>query len=154
MKQITLIIVLISLASYTWPHFSKPITPRPDRSTQTWDSTRNWKIYKLQNFDIVFRIPTDSLPYLGKKALSDDTMHVFLSQSSQLGTSSPLWMGCYLASYEDAKGKTRKTIISHYGGSFYCQSDNAYFQVSSADQTDWLNYLSQCYMSIPEADKK
>ena len=151
MKHIALIVGLVGLTSYLYPG---SILARSDRFTHSWDSTKNWKLYKLQNFNCVFRVPPDSLKYLERKALNDDSMHTFLSQATKLGTVNPVWMGCYLASYEDADGKVQKAIVSQYGGFFYCQSENTFFQISSADQSDWRNYFENSYMSIPEINRK
>ncbi|WP_188937795.1 hypothetical protein [Puia dinghuensis] len=137
MKFLSLMFLLICVAAYNRPH---PAVP--------WHSTKNWRIYKLQNFNRVFGIPADSLQYLENKPLNDDSMHIFLSDAKELPSTNPAWMGCYLTSYETSDGKIRKAVISHYGGFFYCQPENAYFEVSSDVQQDWLNYLSSSYMSI------
>jgi hypothetical protein len=119
-----------------------------------WESTKNWRLYKLHNFNQVFRTPTDSLKYLQSKPLSDDSMHLLLISAKEIGDTNPAWQGCYLASYQTANGDTRKAIISHYAGFFYCQSDNAYFQVSPTVQRDWLEYLSESYVDIDRASAK
>jgi hypothetical protein len=117
------------------------------KSQNAWDSTRNWKIYKLQKFQQVFQIPPDSLRYLTRASLNDDSMHMYLNTSKPL-TTNPAWMGCYLVSYESADGSVRKAIISHYAGFFYSEFHKTYFQISSEEQQAWLNYISGAYINI------
>ena len=119
-----------------------------------WDSTRNWKLYKLRNFNRVFRVPADSLHYLQSRPLSDDSIHLLLTNAKKIEGINPMWQGCYLVSYETVNGQICKAIISHYAGFFYCQAENAYFQVSPSLQLDWLEYLSEIYVNIERIDVK
>lgn len=121
----------------------------------SWDSTKNWKLYRLANFQQVFRIPSDSLQNLKSRPLNDDSVHQFLSNAKKLQNINPVWMGCYLASYQSSDGKLKKAIISHYAGFFYCQWEKSYYQLDPAQQQDWLSYLSAAYTAIEtEVDKK
>jgi hypothetical protein len=147
MKHLVFFIGFIGMISYTHPHSFAHISHTADI---TWDSTKNWKIYKLQNFRRVFGIPADSLQYLDKRSLNDDSMHLYLLNATKLPPTNPAWMGCYLTSYETSDGEIRKAIISYYGGFFYCQLDNAFFQINSNDQHGWMDYLANCYMNIPK----
>ena len=147
MKSLSLIYLFIYVVAYSHHHPVQSIDYRTRLPIAPWDSTKNWKIYKLQNFRRVFTIPADSLQYLESKPLNDDSMHMYFSDTKELPSINPMWMGCYLTSYETSDAKIRKAIISHYGGFFYCQPENAYFQVSSNLQQDWLNYLSNSYLS-------
>lgn len=154
MKYHSIIALFVVVAAYNQPHRVQPGIPATRLEITSWDSTKNWKIYKLQNFNRVFRIPVDSFRYLQSKPLNDDSIHMYLSDTKELPPASPAWMGCYLTSYETSGGKIRKAIISHYGGFFYCQLENAYFQVSSIEQQDWLSYLSSSYLNIHENGTK
>src|SRR6185437_491883 len=123
-------------------------TAASNSNNLSWDSTKNWKIYKVSNFARIFQVPIDSLQEFKSRPLSDDSMHLFLSNVRQLRSEGPVWMGCYLASYEAGDGKLEKAIISHYAGFFYCQLEGTYFQVNFSVQQDWLNYLSSSFMAI------
>ena len=130
-------------------------TPKAQQEVKAqWDSTKNWRLYKLHNFNTVFRIPADSLHYLQSNPLSDDSIHIFLTGAKKIEGVNPVWQGCYLASYETSNGEIRKAIISHYAGFFYCQPDNVYFQVNPTLQREWLKYLSESYVNIHRADTK
>ncbi len=61
-------------------------------------------------------------------------------------------MGCYLVSYEFPDHRIKKAVISHYGGFFYAQADQSFYQIESAQQKEWLEYLSAVYISM--ASKK
>jgi hypothetical protein len=76
-------------------------------------------------------------------------MHIYLSGCKELPKLNPVWMGCYLASYETTDGHLRKAIISHYAGFFYSDSDKTFFEIGSQDQQAWLNYISGSYLKIP-----
>jgi hypothetical protein len=148
MKNLIIIaIVTLSMGRFFKPasHSNSLVVPM---AYSHWDSTKNWKLYKLSNFNGVFRIPEDSLQYLASKPLNDDSMHILLSSAIKLQDINPMWQGCYLASYQNADGQTRKVIISHYGGFFYCQPDHVYFQVSPNVEQQWLEYLSDSYINI------
>lgn len=151
---------LLAIAMLFW--FLKPAQPPgADLSSSNskevniqWDSTKNWKLYKLSNFNHVFRIPADSLQFLQGEALSDDSMHLFLSNAKKIEGVNPMWQGCYLASYQTADGQTHKAIISHYAGFFYCQEEKVYYQVGTSVQRNWLEYLSDSYVSIKTIGQK
>lgn len=149
MKQVSLILAILSATYSQSNSFHFPVL-RSSSITTSWDSTKNWKIYKLQKINRVFQIPIDSLQYQEKATLNDDTIHLYLSEIINLHNTNPVWMGCYLTSYETPDGKVHKAIISHYGGFFYCQPENAFFQIRSDDQHDWLSYLSNAYLKIME----
>ncbi len=139
------LIILITLLTGFTSH-----QPSPHPSQINWDSTRNWKIYKLNKFNQVFNIPVDSLQYLSSRRLNDDTMHLMLSGSTNLGATSPLWMGCYMASCQTSTGKIQKIVISVYGGFFFSPADHTYYQIGADIQKDWLEYLSQSYGNIQQ----
>jgi hypothetical protein len=112
-----------------------------------WDSTLHWKIYKLAAFKTVFRISTDSLAYFESRPLNDDSVHYFLNGVSKLSGGHD-WMGCYLVSYELPDHSVRKAIISQYGGFFYAPQDHAFYQIEDTQQKDWLEYLSDKYVTM------
>jgi hypothetical protein len=114
----------------------------------SWDSTVNWRIYKLADFKTVFRIPSDSLIYFESAALNDDSIHRFLSGASKF-QGDHTWMGCYLVSYKMPDESVRKVIISHYGGFFYAPHEHTFYQIEDAQKKEWLDYLSDKYVTMP-----
>jgi hypothetical protein len=146
-------LALSSMTHWRGQH-SKPFKTIHPPKPSYWDSTTHWKIYKINNFDRVFRIPIDSLQWLQGRPLKDASIHSFLSDAKKLPAVSPLWMGCYLTSYQAPDGSLKKAIISHYAGFFYCQLDNNYFQLDPAKQNDWLTYLSDEYVDFDPQNSK
>ena len=122
---------------------------RPDTSGTTilWNNTKHWKMYALNNAGTVFSMPADSVQPLSGVPLGDDSMHIFLSTAQLLHVPvSPAWMGCYLTSCEDEKGRFLKIIVSQYGGFFYNSSDGNYYQINSSFNRVWLNYMRRAYI--------
>lgn len=105
-------------------------------------------MYPLNNPKAVFSIPADSLRFLRGVSLDDDSMHALLITAKPLHVpGSPAWMGCYLTSCEDDKGKCMKIIVSQYGGFFYNSSDGNYYQVDASYSRLWLNYMRRAYIN-------
>lgn len=146
MKYLLLIQVIVFSLAYTSRRIPGPHLQ--NIGVSSWDSTKNWRIYKLQNLKKVVRVPVDSLKFIANTPLNDDSMHAFLSTSRKLSVESPAWMGCYLVSYEDPNGQVRKVIISHYAGFFYSEAQNSYFEIDASMQKDWLNFLSDTYVKL------
>jgi hypothetical protein len=112
------------------------------------DSTTNWKIYPLTDFNRIWRMPMDSLKYLKSRPLNNDSMHAFLVDVKDLQGKKPMWMGCYLTSCQTPDGQVRKVLISHYAGFLYCEWDKSYLLLDSSQLKSWLEYLSNAYVSI------
>jgi hypothetical protein len=143
----TSFLIYLAMLNFRTPTVCEVHNQRPRQPTN-WDSTVNWKIYKLAAFKTVFRIPPDSLAYVKNRPLNDDSVHQYLTGVSKL-PGNPNWMGCYLVSYELADHSTRKAIISQYGGFFYVQKEHNFYQIDAAQQKEWLEYLSAAYMAMP-----
>lgn len=146
MKYLLLIQIIVFSVAYT--SHRMPDSHMQNRGMSHWDSTRNWRIYKLQNLRKVVRIPVDSLKLIDNTPLNDDSMHSFLSTSRKLTVEGPAWMGCYLVSYEDPNGQVRKVIISQYAGFFYSEAQNSYFEIEASAQQEWLHFLSDNYIKL------
>jgi hypothetical protein len=127
---------------------------KSQESPIVWDSTTNWEIYPLNNFNRIWQIPIDSLKYLKSQPLSNDTMHVFLVGMKDLQEKKPIWMGCYLTSCQTPDGQIRKVLISHYAGFLYCDWDKSYHILGSSQLKPWLEYLSAAYVSIETESTK
>ena len=145
--KFALIIICLAIVNYRFSTTLDTIMQNRQHIAN-WDSTLNWKIYKLANFKAVFRIPPDSLAYLESRSLSDDSVHNYLSSVTKL-EGNPTWMGCYLLSYEMPNKSIRKAIISRYGGFFYVQNEYSYYKIDASLQKEWTDYLSATFKAIP-----
>lgn len=146
MKYTVLILLTIGAMAFVRPN--RALHSARYLHLTSWDSTKNWRIYKLQKFNQVVRMPADSLRFLEGISLNDDSMHGFLSSCKKLSATNPAWMGCYLASYESSGAQIKKVIISQYAGFFYSEYDNSFYEVDSEDQQQWLSFLSNSYQNI------
>ena len=122
----------------------------PPNQLCAWDSTSNWRIYKLNDFRRVFAVPPDSMRHLESVSINDDSIRQMLCTSENIAIENPLWMGCYLASYQTSQGDMEKVIISQYGGFFFIPKKKAYFQIEGTKRTDWLTYLSKSYVKMED----
>lgn len=122
-------------------------TPNAIKAPINWNQTKQWNIYALNNSSNVFTMPIDSIRTLRGVPLNDDTMHILLKSVKLLHVpSSPAWMGCYLTSCEDEKGKLIKIVISQYGGFFLNSNDGDYYQLDAASTRLWLDYIRRTYV--------
>ena len=113
-----------------------------------WKAMSDWKLYQENKFNVVFRIPADSLASLPSGPLSSDSMRTFLMDAEKIEGVNPQWMGCYLATCKDRQGHIYKVVISHYGGFFYDPMGKTYYQVPAAMSRDWLIFFSNTYMRL------
>jgi hypothetical protein len=146
MKYLLLIYIIACSLGYTSRQMSNSCMHC--RRISSWDSTKNWRIYNLENLKRVVQVTADSLKLINNTPLNNDSMHSFLSSCRKLAVESPVWMGCYLVSYEDPNGQVRKVIVSHYAGFFYSEAQDSYFEIDSSMQQDWLNFLSNNYIKL------
>jgi hypothetical protein len=137
-------ILLIALTSGSPAIFQS----RSDRPQPNWQTMSDWKLYRENNFNAVFRLPIDSLSIIQGGALSTDSIKTFLTGVEKIEGVNPQWMGCYLASCKDIHGKIYKVIVSHYGGFFYNAAESSYYQVSPSQSRDWLLFFSNAYMRL------
>jgi hypothetical protein len=104
----------------------------------------NWKLYTNPNSKLAFSYPKDSLTKLKNSKLNDDKMQSFLTTVKAIPKERiPVWMGYYVASCEKKEGATQIIVISTYGGFFYDEDLNQYFEISADVRMDWLNYLAK-----------
>ena len=149
--KLTFLFVCLAVLTFRISTKNKVVVQRRHQS-MSWDSTLNWKIYKLAAFKTVFRVPADSLAFFESGPLNDDSVHHFLSGVSKISGGHD-WMGCYLVSYELPDHTIRKVIISHYGGFFYAPQEHSFYQIEAMQQKEWLEYLSDKYVNIPSNTK-
>jgi hypothetical protein len=113
-----------------------------------WHSATGWKVYEVPEAKI-WQISLDSLPTFKHKALNTDSIQEFLSQTTLISIQyPPAWMGAYVATCWLGQ-KLTKVIISTYGGFFYDQLADKYYQVPMTIQRDWLNYWAASVASFP-----
>jgi hypothetical protein len=118
------------------------------QSSIIWDSTTNWNIYTLTDFNRIWQMPIDSLVFLKSRPLNSDSMHAFLVDVKDLQGKKPIWMGCYLSSCQTPDGQVRKVLISHYAGFLYCDWNKSYIMIDPSQLKSWLEYLSNAYVSV------
>lgn len=142
------IICLITFLGVRKIQVTQQRLPKNGQMLAILDSTTNWKIYPLTDFNRIWRMPIDSLKYLKSRPLNNDSMHTFLVDVKDLQGKKPIWMGCYLTSCQTPDGQVRKVLISHYAGFFYCEWDKSYHVLDESQLKFWLEYLSNAYVSI------
>ena len=147
MKYLAIICLLTSLGAWKIKPAQQGL-PKNCQPSIVWDSTINWKIYPLTDFNRIWQLPIDSLKYLKGRPLNDDSMHTFLMDGKDLQGKKPLWMGGYLTSCQTRDGQIRKVVISHYAGFFYCEWDKSYHILDPSKLKIWLEYLSNAFISI------
>jgi hypothetical protein len=108
-----------------------------------WVTTKDWKLYNIQAkraFDWSF----DTLRHFKCVTLNEDTMREFLNTVSPLPPErSPVWMGYYVASCRLSNGDYLKLEVSQYGGFFFEQRENRYYELSLPKRKDWLNFFAE-----------
>lgn len=112
-----------------------------------WFSTTNWRLYDLKGRSI-FKYSDSSLKQVRYVLLNNDSIILLIRNASLIPSGKePVWMGAYVASCEQ-KGKVIKIEISQYGGFFYNEADQKYYELPENLKKDWLEYLSQYYMKF------
>ena len=107
-----------------------------------WKSTTHWKLYNIFD-DAAFRYPVDSLSFFKSIPLDDSTMKRFLKPASIWPKDkTSLWMGLFTASFETADNKTRKLIISSYGGFFYDSAEKRYYELPMEIRKEWYQFIN------------
>jgi hypothetical protein len=112
-----------------------------------WEKTTNWKLYRYQGNEL-FSISLDSLYSFQYIPLAQDTMDNYMSQVKiKYPKAATRWMGGYVATCQ-SDGGLRKVVLSNYGGFFYDQKANAYYQLPSEKIDDWLSFLQTSYLTM------
>lgn len=106
-----------------------------------WSTTRNWKIYALNNKEAYF-YPVDTLVNFKSASMNDSTVLSFLSKASILPKNKgATWMGVYIASYETEDKQRRKLILSSYGGFFFDSYTQRYYGLPKELRKDWNDFV-------------
>ncbi len=112
---------------------------------QIFGKTKSWKLYKLEG-NKAFKCPADSLMFMENVLPNADTINIFLQNATAWPKDKySLWMGSWLASFEDEKGYLHKVDISMYGGFFYDERLKLYYQVSEHEKDKWLRFINYNY---------
>lgn len=112
-----------------------------------WQTAQHWRLYKIP-VRTGFSVSTDSLSSFKSIELDTDKMKTFLAEAHPISTESYAWMGLYVASYELKDQKRRKILFSTYGGFFYDETTDKYFQVTQEVRNQWLQYLKENSIKI------
>ncbi len=107
-----------------------------------WKNTKHWKLYNI--FDnAAFRYPVDSLSFFKSLPLDDSTIKRFFSSATIWPKDkASLWMGLFTASFETGDSKTRKIIISTYGGFFYDSAEKRYYELPLELRKEWYLFIN------------
>lgn len=122
-------------------------TPKAQPSID-WRDTKNWNLYDIHSKN-GFLFSIDTLRFFRKVPLNEDTMKTFLSSISEIPPDkTPVWMGYYVSSCQLQDGATIKIEVSQYGGFFYSESENRYFQLPSVARSSWLNFFTSKWREL------
>jgi hypothetical protein len=130
--------ILLGLAVLAFYHGQNPIN---------WQQASHWRLYKIKG-SLQFSISADSLNLFKNYQLRSDSMAYFLHSADPLPADArPTWMGGAVASclYD---GKIRKILISSYGGFFYDQISDTFFQLPGQMKDDWRKYINGCLSAL------
>jgi len=112
---------------------------------QIFGKAKNWRLYKVEG-NKAFNCPVDSLKAMESILLDIDSVNIFLKSAiSWPKEKYSLWMGSWLASFEDENGNLHKIDISMYGGFFYDELLKIYYQVSEEHKKEWLQFINYNY---------
>ena len=112
-----------------------------------WNDTKNWKIYNINDSNI-FKYSVDTIQTFSFSKLNKDTINSYLKGAYELPINDPpIWMSAHIASYE-LNGKTHKIEISMYGGFFYDETTQTYFQLQKEKILNWTSFIRSYFMNI------
>ena len=132
MKQIAILITLIFFG-YVGDVSAQVIN---------WDATKKWKIYDIDEMK-GFQYSADTLRNFKSIELGDSKALEFLKAMKVLPKDhSYVWMGLYVATYEDSKLNVRKIVFSTYGGFIYDPVTKLYYELPENYRRDWIDFLA------------
>jgi len=112
-----------------------------------WRNTQHWKLYNISTGNI-FSYPVDTLKNFPYYPLNEDSILTFMSMITEIPSDDPpVWMGAHVATYEKDR-VIYKLEISQYGGFFYDEKTQRYFQIPPQKRDDWHAYIRACFMSL------
>jgi hypothetical protein len=118
-----------------------------------WSQTADWKMYSYQGY-LVLRLPVDSLNQYKTLQLNQDSITRYVTSAKPLDSKTPLvWMGGYIATCT-LNGTVRKVDLSSYGGYFYDEKTNSYYQMPTEQIDAWLSFLKSSYMTLVTTDRQ
>jgi hypothetical protein len=118
-----------------------------NQSPINWQQTSHWRLYKIKGSQ-QFSISADSLSLFKNYQLRSDSMVYFLHAADpKPADARPTWMGGAVATclYD---GKIRKILISSYGGFFYDQTSDTFFQLPGQMKDEWMGYINGCLSAL------
>jgi hypothetical protein len=104
-----------------------------------WQKATNWIIYNVQGRD-VSELPMDSLDQFSHHALNMDSMKTFLRSVTAISPHGAVWQGVYVTTCV-LHNQKRRVDISTYGGFFYDESQQKYFEIPVNLRKEWFDYL-------------
>lgn len=108
-----------------------------------WQNSRNWKIYNIHD-RAGFRYSVDTLQNFKNVEMGDEKVRAFLKSATYLPDDKTcVWMGLYVATCELEDRKTRKVLLSNYGGFFYDELTKHYYELPEPRRNDWIEFLNE-----------
>jgi hypothetical protein len=117
-----------------------------------WEQSSHWTLYQYEG-NRLFDFSIDSLKFIKSSKLNEDSMAYFVKSATLLNKKGLAWMGGYIVTCK-INGSLRKVEISNYGGFFYDQSSNTFYQIPEAKIDDWLAFLQNSYKAMIKNGKR
>jgi len=116
------------------------LTGKCEAQQPYWAKTSYWTIYEIHDGN-AFSYSIDTLNAFKGHRLDDSTIHEFLVGTTKLtAEKTPVWMGMYVTTLKMPDGSTTKAEISVYGGFFFIEKLQQYFEVSDENKEAWLKF--------------
>jgi len=91
-----------------------------------------------------FQYSVDTLQNFKSVEMGDEKVLTFLKNAIYLpNEKSGVWMGLYVATCELEDKKTRKILLSNYGGFFYDELTKQYYELPVSKRNDWMEFLNE-----------
>ncbi|HVW62259.1 MAG TPA: hypothetical protein VHC48_19545 [Puia sp.] len=112
-----------------------------------FERSTHWRLYGITGSNL-FKYRIDTLGSFPYAALTDDSIHYFLNDASVWPPGDPpVWMGSHIGTYI-FEGIERKVDISLYGGFFFDEKSQTYYQIADSKIDNWQSYIRRSFMRI------
>ena len=117
-----------------------------------WEQCSGWHLYKTSD-KRENAFPADSLYKIKNIFLNDDSVKYYLkSAASWPKDKTMLWMGFFILSCSDNAKKLHKVDVSLYGGFFFDEVGQRYYEIQKEKQDAWLQYLNDNMQRFAESN--
>ena len=116
-----------------------------------WEHCSDWHLYKTAD-KRENAFPGDSLYKIKNVSLNADSVKYYLKSAVLWPKDKTmLWMGFFVLSCSDNAKKLHKVDISLYGGFFYDEAGQRYYEIQKEKQDAWLQYLNDNMQRFSES---